>query len=200
MNLVSELIFPTIYTTLGALIGGWIAYRIAKRNFSMNRWDEGKTYVSLLNIYANTIVERCEDLRAFLSSWNPRNETLVEIHTFRRDCRLLENEMCFFVEYWSKYKENVQYCRLESVCRNTKLREQYKNIVSKCESIIVTISIISTYLDDVREEYDKMNNDDNERIKFLSDNKGYLIPILDQLKNKCNELNTLVSSRGIQCS
>ena len=198
MNLVSELIFPTIYTTIGAIIGGLIAYYIAKRNFSMNRWDEGKTYVSLLNIYANTIAERCECLREFLSSWQPRIDNLDEIHAFRRDCRLLENEMCFFVEYWAKYKENIQYCRLESVCRNTRQRERYKNIVLSCEAIIVTISSISTYLDDVRERYDRIISDDNGRAQFLSDNKGHLFPMLERLKDKCNELNTLVSSRGIQ--
>ena len=34
MNLISELLFPTFYTMLGALIGGIFAFAIAKRGFS----------------------------------------------------------------------------------------------------------------------------------------------------------------------
>lgn len=200
MNFVTEFLFPTFYTTIGAVIGGLIAYLIAKRNFSINRRDEGKAYVSLLNIYANAIAAKCNVAHEFLASWNPTPDNLNKIALLKEKCRLLKNETSYFAKYWSKYKETIQHCRLKSVCKNNNQREQYAHIVESCESVCAWIATINTYLDEMRRDHNKKSTSDDlstEIMQKAKNAKDALLPLLESLKDECAKLNEPVSKLGI---
>lgn len=197
MDLVVELIFPTVYTAIGAVIGGMSAYYIAKRNFSINRRDEGKAYVSLLSIYASAVAAQCCDVQEFLAGWNPKPDNLDSISVLREKGRLLDNEMSSFVKYWSKYKETIQHCRLKPVCKNNNQREQYAHIVERCESICFKISCINTCLDEMQKE---RKENDGLSAESLLKYKNNLLQLLGLLKDECTALNIPVSKLGIQSS
>ncbi len=198
MDLVTELIFPTVYTAIGAVIGGLSAYYIAKRNFSINRRDEGKAYVSLLSIYASAVAAQCGDVQEFLAGWNPKPDNLDRISVLREKGRLLDNEMSSFVKYWSKYKETIQHCRLKPVCKNNNQREQYAHIVERCESICFKISSINTCLDEMQKERKEMADHDGLSAESLLKYKNNLLQLLGLLKDECTALNIPVSKLGIQ--
>lgn len=81
------------------------AYYIAKRNFSINRRDEGKAYVSLLSIYASAVAAQCSDVQEFLVGWNPKPDNLDRISVLREKGRLLDNEMSSFVNIGQNIKK-----------------------------------------------------------------------------------------------
>ena len=62
MDLMSGLLFPTLYTVVGALIGGIFAFLIAKRGFSDNALNKGKTYIHLLGRDAEMIAKKSIEL------------------------------------------------------------------------------------------------------------------------------------------
>ncbi len=73
-TLVSDLLFPTIYTVIGAVIGGWFAYLIAKRNFMLDRLHQGDECVELLKFSADNLNTQCDALHNHVRTYTDCQE------------------------------------------------------------------------------------------------------------------------------
>lgn len=66
----NNLIYPIIYTTIGAAIGGLIAYSIARKQYSRDRLNETLGFIFLLNKTAGKIAKQSKEMSVYIEKFN----------------------------------------------------------------------------------------------------------------------------------
>lgn len=75
-RLISEVIVPVLSAAIGAGIGGWIAFLIAKHKFSLENRDEGRAGLNTMSFWLSEICEKCSHMQNV-------PETGHQCHNFR---------------------------------------------------------------------------------------------------------------------
>ena len=187
MRLMSELLFPTLYTTVGALIGGIFAFIIAKRGFSDNALNKGKTYIYLLRRDAEIIAKEGIELLEIgdiNSSKNVDIEKLMGIWGYK--VGKLDTQMRMFRIHWETYQENIISCSMKHVCRGKHKRKKYSDIISNMLELYNEILVCQGVLSQVQEKYSVLL--EIERKEYIESKMNEVLSYIRRLKEQCKEM------------
>ena len=187
MDLMSGLLFPTLYTVVGALIGGIFAFLIAKRGFSDNALNKGKTYIHLLGRDAEMIAKNSIELLEIGDINSCKDvgiETLMGIWGYKVE--KFDTQMKMFKVHWDTYKENIMSCSMKHVCRNKGKRKKYNEIISNMLDLYNEILICQGVLNQVQEKY--RNLKENERKKYIESEMNEVLSYIRRLRAQCKEM------------
>lgn len=198
-NILDTLVFPLIYTVIGAIIGGWFAYKIAKSSFMLDRISQGNECIDLLKIRIDHINDKIEDLRSHLQTLsaceNDRSSSTFLDNLFTKTT-LLETDISSFLSYWEYHGDTVSLCRTKRISRDQRKREQYKAFEEAITRVLPEIAhyqmLVKKYSkmhhektkpeSTIQSMYDFLHSDDSRRI--LTDANS----ILGTLKEKCSDI------------
>lgn len=187
MNLISELLFPTFYTMLGALIGGIFAFAIAKRGFSDNALNKGKTYIHLLGRDAEMIAKEGAELLEIgdiNSSEKVDIEKLMGIWGYK--VGKLDTQMRMFKSHWETYQKNIISCSMKHVCRNKRERKKYNEIVSNMLESYNEILVCQGVLNQVQEKYRELEGDEGKI--YIESKMNEVLGYIRRLRAQCKEM------------
>lgn len=140
MNLWTDLIFPLIYTIIGALIGGYFAYKIAKLSFLIDRTNQGNECIELIKIRVDLIKEKSESTYAHVRSHSTCNKAGTFLDNLFTFTSLLEPNLSSFLSYWESHRDIVLLCCTKRFCRNQKKRSQYKAFETAVRDLLPDIT------------------------------------------------------------
>ena len=187
MHLMSELLFPTFYTTVGALIGGIFAFIIAKRGFSDNALNKGKTYIYLLRRDAEMIAKESMELLEIgdiNSCDNVDIEKLMGIWGYK--VGKFDTKMRMFETHWETYKENIISCSMKHVCRNKRKRKKYNEIISNMLELYNEILVCQGVLNHVQGKYSTLEG--IKRKEYIESKMNEVLSYVRRLKEQCKEM------------
>lgn len=154
MNLYTDLWFPIIYTTIGAVIGGIIAYKIAKENVTLNRINEGIIYIFLLKKDIDDICKNIEDLQDHICKRTTCDDNHFLIGLFEKNEKLIEHTR-YFRNKWQQYNNEVWACCTKQVCKNLRRRKLFSYIAEHMENIYNLVIVYDDNAKKYENEHDK---------------------------------------------
>ena len=172
---------------LGALIGGIFAFAIAKRGFSDNALNKGKTYIHLLGRDAEMIAKEGAELLEIgdiNSSEKVDIEKLMGIWGYK--VGKLDTQMRMIKSHWEKYKENIISCSMKHVCRNKRERKKYNEIVSNMLESYNEILVCQGVLNQVQEKYRELEGDEGKI--YIESKMNEVLGYIRRLRAQCKEM------------
>lgn len=190
-TLVSDLLFPTIYTVIGAVIGGWFAYLIAKRNFMLDRLHQGDECVELLKFSADNLNTQCDALHNHVRTYTDcqeEDECIAFLRNLSDKGVQVKTAISSFSSCWARYCDTISLCTTKSVCSNREKREKYKAFYNAITKAVDE----TTRFDRIVEKYAKLHHKARNANSFNA--KAFLnLPEIKELLRAANDtLNDLL--------
>ncbi len=198
-NLMTDLIFPTFYTVIGAIIGGWFAYKIAKASFMLDRLNQGNECIELIKIRADHIKEKseklCTHLRRHTTCENERDSSTFLDNLFT-STTLLETDISSFLSYIECHGDTIFLCSTKRICRNQKKREQYEAFGKAITDILPEIATYQLLVKKYTKMHYEATKTESPKVTlhtFLKNNEStdilnQAVITLNELKTRCSDI------------
>ena len=156
-ELLNNLIYPMIYTAIGAGIGGWVAYRIAKEQYSRDRLNETIGFVFLLKKTADRIAKSSKDMSKYIEGFEEKSNA----DSIRFVCVVMEKhlelntDLLQLTQQWETCKERVSLCSSKFVCKNSNIRESIEQLEDNLPNILFKIQSYKRLYESFKKKYDE---------------------------------------------
>jgi len=196
--LLSDLVFPAIYTTIGAVIGGWCAYLIAKRNFMLDRLHQGDECVELLKFSTDNLNTQCDALHNHIRTYTDcqeEDECIAFLRNLTDKGVQVKTAISSFSSCWARNSDTISLCTTKSVCSNREKREKYKTFYNAITKAVDETTRFDRIIEKYTKLYNKARNPDSFKARaFLNhpEMKELLRAAndtLNELLKMCTEIN-----------
>lgn len=164
-SLMSDIIVPVFSAAIGAGIGGWIAFLIAKHKFSLENRDEGRAGLNTMLFWLGEISEKCKDATKILGrkpeNDREREELLARIKDKHSEVDELLRAMGITKQQWESHQDHILRLAMIDITKDKDECENCKNIYRDINKVIWDTEI-----------YVKAFNEIAKKIKF-SDDTGH---------------------------
>lgn len=162
-RLISEVIVPVLSAAIGAGIGGWIAFLIAKHKFSLENRDEGRAGLNTMSFWLSEICEKCSHTAEVIKikpendgEWEDFLRCIKGKHTVVDD---LLRTMGITKQQWESHQEHILRLAMTDITKGKDSCENFKKIYKNINRLIWDT-----------EHYAKAFNGMARNIKFDSNN------------------------------
>ncbi len=203
--LLTEVIFPMLTTGVGALVGGYLTYLAAKRNFSLDRENSGKQSVELIRMRARRICDKIDKLSSHINELHvctDDHKSRNFLETAEKLITVLDEVLTAFIFDWEKSEETVYLCSTKTVCKENQKREKYATVFELCNDVLLDImkcqNLLKEYTKIYKEKTGAKNVSDAKYLAFLSSNEcreklDYAKTILNTLFKKSTEITQILA-------
>ena len=161
-NLISDVIVPVLSAAIGAGIGGWIAFLIAKHKFSLENRDEGRAGLNTMSFWLSEVCEKCSHAIEVIkikpvndSEWEVLLSHISGKHTVVDE---LLRTMGITKPQWESHQEHILRLAMTDITKGKDRCENFKKIYRDISRLIWDT-----------EHYVKTFNDLTKNIKFEDD-------------------------------
>ncbi len=197
-TLVPDLLFPTIYTIIGAAIGGWFAYLIAKRNFMLDRLHQGDECVELLKFSADNLNTQCDALHNHVrkcADYQKEDDCIAFLRNLSDKGAQVKTAISSFSSCWARNSDTISLCTTKSVCGNRGKREKYEAFYKAIAKAVDETTRFNKILEKYAKHYREKKSGGFEARTFLNlfETQELLraaYDTLNELLKMCTEINT----------
>lgn len=174
-DLFNNLIFPIITTAIGAAIGGYSAYRIARGQYFTDRLNEAIGSIFLLKKTADRIYEKSKRIIEYIEALEMREyiEKIDEEDTskFTEIHLEIDTDSSQLIYQWEMFKENVSLCGSKFICKNLETRKNIEILGDKFSKLSFKLQRYIKLCKSFKKKYDdKAKKEEFELHSFLNSN------------------------------
>lgn len=200
-ELLNNLIYPIITTSIGAVIGGLFAYIIAKQQYSIDRLNEAIGFIFLLKKTADRIAklskEMSKDINKFYAEASADPTEFLN-NMFKKHLEI-KTSLSQLIQQWETRKESVFLCGSKLVCQDSKTRENIETFENVFSDISLNIQLYKKSYKSFKKKYDNESKKKVDIHSFLTEDSkgqfkdinGYLMEISDSCKKISDIYNNI---------
>lgn len=139
-SLISEVIVPVLSAAIGAGIGGWIAFLIAKHKFSLENRDKGHAGLNTMSFWLSEICEKCSHTAEVIKikpendgEWEDFLRCVNGKHTVVDE---LIRTMGITKQQWESHQEHILRLAMTDITKDKDKCENFKKIYKDINRLI----------------------------------------------------------------
>lgn len=199
IELLNNLIYPIIYTTIGAGIGGWVAYKLAKQQYSRDRLNKTIGVIFLLQKNANRIAKRSKEMSENIYEFYAKssvNSTSFLYDVFKMHLNT-NIDLLQLIHQWEMCKEDVSLCGSKLICKDSKTRKKIETLEDIFSSTSFKIQSYRRTYESFKKKYDVESQKEGFDIhSFLNSEESKsefenAAKYLAKISNLCKEISEI---------
>lgn len=199
-ELLNNLIYPIITTSIGAWIGGIYAYKVARNQYSRDRLNETIGFIFLLKKTVDRIDEKSKEIKKHIEKLEMRECTEKSYETDLMKLMFqihleIDTNFSRLIKQWKTFKESVSLCGSKFICKNSETRKNIETLEDKFSRLSSKLQAYINLCKAFKKKYDNEEKKEEFNIySFLDSNNSKLekaVSYLEKITNLCKKINEI---------
>lgn len=152
-NWISDIIVPVLSAAIGAGIGGWIAFLIAKQKFSLENREEGRAGLNTMKFWLEGVSDECKKA-ADVIKLKPEKESewvdlLTHINGKHSEVDELLRTMGITKQQWESHQNHILRLAMMDITKKKKVREKCEEVYKEINHLIGDTEIYTKELNEL---------------------------------------------------
>lgn len=156
-ELLNNLIYPIIYTAIGAGIGGWFAYSLARQQYSRDRLNETIGFVFLLKRTADKIAKSSKEMSKYIERFDGKStaDSIGFLYVVMEKHLEVNTDLLRLIQQWETCKESVSLCSSKLVCKNLEIGKNIERLEDNLSNTSFKIQSYERLYETFKKKYDE---------------------------------------------